>query len=46
MAQSFTKNVLVGLADGSVRDVSPALSAETWNRAIHPADGQPLGADW
>ena len=46
MAQSFTKNVLVGLADGSVRDVSAAISAETWNRAVHPADGFPLGADW
>lgn len=46
MAQSFTKNLLVGLADGSVRDVPAAISAETWNRAVHPSDGFPLGNDW
>jgi hypothetical protein len=46
MAQSFTKNLLVGLGDGSVRDVSAAISAETWNRAVHPSDGNVLGDDW
>ena len=46
MAQSFTKSVLVGLGDASVRDVSAALSAETWNRAVHPSDGMVLGNDW
>ncbi len=46
MAQSFTKNLLVGLGDGSVRDVAAAISAETWNRAVHPSDGMVLGNDW
>jgi prepilin-type N-terminal cleavage/methylation domain-containing protein len=47
MAQSFSKTgISVSLADGSVRYVSSGLSPETWNAAVHPNDGQPLGADW
>jgi prepilin-type N-terminal cleavage/methylation domain-containing protein len=47
MAQSFTdKSLLVGMADGVARPVSPRMSAETWNRAMHPSDGFPLGKDW
>jgi prepilin-type processing-associated H-X9-DG protein len=38
--------IQVGLADGSVRTVSPAITARTWLLATDPADGQPLGADW
>jgi prepilin-type N-terminal cleavage/methylation domain-containing protein len=47
MAQSFTKKaLLIGLADGVVRTVSPKVSAETWNRAVQPNDGMALGKDW
>jgi hypothetical protein len=47
MAQSFTKTgIAIGLGDGSVRVVSATLSPETWNAAVHPNDGMPLGADW
>jgi uncharacterized protein DUF1559 len=46
MAQSFAKSLLVSLCDGSVRGVAPEMSAETWNRALHPADAMPLGSDW
>jgi hypothetical protein len=49
MAQSFNKQaLLIGLADGSVRTVTPKLSVETWNRAVHPNDGRALGPgpDW
>lgn len=47
MAQSFDRSgILVSLADGSVRMVSPALSPQTWNAALHPNDGQVLGNDW
>lgn len=47
MPQSFSdKGLLIALADGSIRVVSPKMSAETWNRALHPSDGFPLGADW
>jgi type II secretory pathway pseudopilin PulG len=38
--------VLVALADGSVRTVSIALTMATWQNALDPADGNPLGADW
>jgi prepilin-type N-terminal cleavage/methylation domain-containing protein len=47
MGQSFTKKgILIGMFDGSVRNVSPDLSAETWNRAVQPNDGMVLGKDW
>lgn len=47
MAQSFTKaGILVGLADASVRTVTPRVSAETWNHALQPNDGNVLGKDW
>lgn len=45
-AQSFAKSLLVGLCDGSVRELAPTLSAETWNRALCTRDGLRLGPDW
>jgi prepilin-type N-terminal cleavage/methylation domain-containing protein/prepilin-type processing-associated H-X9-DG protein len=36
----------VGLADGSVRVVRPAISQATWTAALLPSDGNTLGADW
>ncbi len=39
-------NILVGLADGSVRSVSPGISPDTWKYACDPQDGQVLGPDW
>ena len=47
MAQSFSKKgLIVALADGSVRTLSPGLSAQTWNCALQPNDGMVLGKDW
>jgi hypothetical protein len=47
MAQSYeAEGLLVALADGSTRVVSPRLSALTWNLALQPNDGMPLGKDW
>jgi hypothetical protein len=47
MAQSFTKaGLIIALCDGSTRTISPKLSAETWNAAVQPNDGQVLGKDW
>ena len=47
MGQSFRKHgISVGMFDGSVRLVSPDLSAETWNRAVQPNDKLELGKDW
>jgi prepilin-type N-terminal cleavage/methylation domain-containing protein len=37
---------LICMADGSVRDVNGRLSQQTWQSAILPADGIPLGSDW
>jgi prepilin-type N-terminal cleavage/methylation domain-containing protein len=37
---------LVGLADGSVRMVSPSITGTTWYAAMFPADGMVLGPDW
>jgi prepilin-type N-terminal cleavage/methylation domain-containing protein len=37
---------MVGLGDGSVRSVSPTVSATTWWQASVPADGGVLGPDW
>ncbi len=47
MAQSYSiTGISVGMADGSVRYIHANISPETWNRAVQPNDGQPLGADW
>lgn len=45
--QALTKSgILVALGDGSVHTVSPGISQATWQNAVQPADGNPLGADW
>ncbi len=41
-----TGTALVGLLDGSVRGVSPSISQVTWQNAITPDDGNPLGSNW
>ena len=47
MAQSFSSSgISVGLADGSVRMISPTVSPRTWNMALQPNDGMKLGEDW
>jgi prepilin-type N-terminal cleavage/methylation domain-containing protein len=42
----FSGGVLVGLGDGSVRSVSSGVSQPTWQAAVLPNDGVPLGSDW
>lgn len=44
--RSLDDVVLVGLADGSARTVKNTISRETWEHAVDPADGFPLGNDW
>jgi prepilin-type N-terminal cleavage/methylation domain-containing protein len=47
MGQSFTKKgLMISMFDGSARTVSPNVSAETWNSAVQPNDGNVLGKDW
>jgi prepilin-type N-terminal cleavage/methylation domain-containing protein/prepilin-type processing-associated H-X9-DG protein len=36
----------VGLVDGSVRFLSHGISAQTWDWALQPNDGNVLGPDW
>lgn len=43
---STTGGILVGLFDGSVHVVSQGVSLSTWDRAVLPNDGLPLGPDW
>ena len=47
LVQSFYPGgMMVGLGDGSVRLVNSGVSTPTWNYALYPNDGQPLGSDW
>jgi prepilin-type N-terminal cleavage/methylation domain-containing protein len=36
----------IGLADGSVRNLSPSMSGETWWAAVTPKGGEVQGSDW
>jgi hypothetical protein len=36
----------VGMADGSVRSVSPGISGATWWAAVTPCGNDTLGNDW
>jgi prepilin-type N-terminal cleavage/methylation domain-containing protein len=38
--------MLVALVDGSVRSLSPGITAETFWAAVTPAGGEVLGSDW
>jgi len=45
--QSFSAaGINVGMGDGSVRNVSVAISQHTFGCAVDPADNQALGGDW
>jgi hypothetical protein len=46
LSQSYHGIMNVALMAGSVRNISPALSQQTWTSALNPADGQMLGVDW
>jgi prepilin-type N-terminal cleavage/methylation domain-containing protein len=38
--------MMIGQGDGSVRFLSGAVSLTTWQAAVDPRDGTPLGSDW
>ncbi|HXG13138.1 MAG TPA: DUF1559 domain-containing protein [Gemmataceae bacterium] len=47
LAHALTPSgLLVGVADGSVRTVSPGVSNPTWIRVCDPEDGLVIGNDW
>ncbi len=37
---------MIGMCDGSVRNVTTSISPSTWYRATWPQDGLPMGSDW
>lgn len=41
-----TNASLVAMSDGSVRAVTASVSQPTWQSALLPKDGVPLGSDW
>jgi prepilin-type N-terminal cleavage/methylation domain-containing protein len=43
---AHTAVILAGLGDGSVRNLTAGLSQATYNLALMPNDGYPLGSDW
>jgi prepilin-type N-terminal cleavage/methylation domain-containing protein len=45
-ATSHIGGMQVGLADGSVRNLSPGISPDTWWAAVTIAGNEPLGSDW
>ena len=45
-ATSHPGGMVAGLADGSVRPLSPSLSGDTWWAAVTPSGGEVLGSDW
>jgi hypothetical protein len=45
-ATAHPGGIVVGLADGSVRTLSPSLSGATWWAAVTPSGGEVTGSDW
>jgi prepilin-type N-terminal cleavage/methylation domain-containing protein len=46
-AHSFgSAGITCGLGDGTVRQVDASITANTWNYAMQPNDGNVLGSDW
>lgn len=41
-----SSGMTISLADGSIRNISPSMSPETFGRAICPSDGMPMAMDW
>ena len=46
VTQGAHSSMQVGLGDGSVRGVNPAMSVNTWINACNPTDGNALGSNW
>jgi prepilin-type N-terminal cleavage/methylation domain-containing protein len=45
-ATAHPGGMVVCLADGSVRTLSPGISGDTWWAAVTPSGGEVLGSDW
>src|SRR5262249_32900531 len=44
--QSFQGSLQVAMADGSVRNISPSVSPNSWTAAVTPNGGEVLGSDF
>ncbi len=44
--QAIDGSCVVGLMDGSCRNVTPSVDPKVWVRALWPKDGFPLNGDW
>jgi prepilin-type N-terminal cleavage/methylation domain-containing protein len=42
----YSGTILIGLGDGSVRNLSAAVSAYSWNLGLNPSDGQAFDGSW
>jgi prepilin-type N-terminal cleavage/methylation domain-containing protein len=42
----YSSGILVGLGDGSVRNLSAGVSGYTWNLAVNPSDGKAFDESW
>jgi hypothetical protein len=45
-ATAHPGGMVAGMADGSVRTLSPGMSGATWWAAVTPSGAEVLGADW
>jgi len=45
-SSAHSATIIVGLGDGSVRNVAQGISTTTWWFALTPAGGEVLGSDW
>ena len=45
-ATAHPGGMVTGMADGSIRSLSPGLSGATWWAAVTPSGGEVLGSDW
>jgi prepilin-type N-terminal cleavage/methylation domain-containing protein len=45
-ATAHPGGIQVGLADGTIRTLSPGISGDTWWAAMTPSGDEVLGADW
>ncbi len=45
-ATAHPGGIVVGLADASVRTLSPSMGPNTWWSAVTPSGGEVLGSDW
>jgi prepilin-type N-terminal cleavage/methylation domain-containing protein len=45
-SQSPQPVMIVALMDGSARTIGAGITIQTWQAALYPDDGRPLGTDW